>query len=235
MSADHNATIATETPPGARGCSLQRVVRRQFGDCTMILADCLDVLPEIVCDAIVCDPPYGVTDHEWDCLVKQEWLDACLKATDGPVAMANATRPDVLRHMLSLQPSADRVIAWRQPRVTAKGGLFWSWQPILVWRAKKFEGWDTVEYPTDGGNYLHPTQKPVELMAWLMRVMKVGEIICDPWMGSGTTAIACIRTGRKFVGIEKDAKHFETACERVANELAQGVLLPPNNQAERQP
>jgi hypothetical protein len=48
-------------------------------------------------------------------------------------------------------------------------------------------------------------------------------------MGGGTTAIACIRTGRKFVGIEKDAKHFETACERVANELAQGVLLPPND------
>jgi DNA modification methylase len=66
-------------------------------------------------------------------------------------------------------------------------------------------------------------------MAWLIvNLTEPGQTVCDPFAGSGSTAIACIRTGRNFVGIEKDVKHFETACERVANELAQGVLLPPN-------
>jgi len=192
---------------------------------TLYHGDCLDVLPTLEgVDAIICDPPYGVTKFEWDCVVKQEWLDACLAATVGPVAMVNATRPDILRHMLALTPSCERVIAWRQPKVTAKGGLFWSWQPVFVWRAKDFEGWDTVEYPTDGGNYVHPTQKPVQLMAWLMKVTQSGKTVCDPFMGSGTTGLACLRTGRNFIGIERDAAHYATACDRIAHEL-EGALL----------
>jgi site-specific DNA-methyltransferase (adenine-specific) len=76
----------------------------------------------------------------------------------------------------------------------------------------------------------HPTEKPVNLMTYLVETYtNPGDTVLDCYAGSGTTAIACIRTGRKFVGIEKDVKHFETACERVANELAQGVLLPPNH------
>jgi DNA modification methylase len=51
------------------------------------------------------------------------------------------------------------------------------------------------------------------------------ETILDPFMGSGTTGIACIRTGRRFVGIEKDPTHYATAVERIKNELAQGDLF----------
>ena len=46
-----------------------------------------------------------------------------------------------------------------------------------------------------------------------------GATVLDPYMGSGTTGIACLRTGRNFIGIEKDPKHFETACERMAREI----------------
>jgi DNA modification methylase len=95
---------------------------------------------------------------------------------------------------------------------------------VFVWRAKDFEGWDTVEYPTDGGNYVHPTQKPVQLMAWLMKVTQSGKTVCDPFMGSGTTGLACLRTGRNFIGIERDAAHYKTACDRIAHEL-DGALL----------
>jgi DNA modification methylase len=56
-----------------------------------------------------------------------------------------------------------------------------------------------------------------------------GATVLDPYMGSASTAIACIRTGRKFIGIEKDPKHFATAVERISRELEQGVLLPPNS------
>ena len=74
------------------------------------------------------------------------------------------------------------------------------------------------------GNH-HPTQKPVDLMAYLVATYsQPGETVLDPFMGSGTTGLACVRTGRKFIGIERDPVHFETAVRRISAELAQGVL-----------
>jgi site-specific DNA-methyltransferase (adenine-specific) len=62
----------------------------------------------------------------------------------------------------------------------------------------------------------HETQKPLELMGQLVEVVSpVGGIILDPFMGSGSTGVASIRSGRKFVGIEHDPDHFETACRRI--------------------
>lgn len=62
----------------------------------------------------------------------------------------------------------------------------------------------------------HPTQKPVNLMAWCLEVSNVaiGATVLDPFMGSGSTGIACLRTGRNFIGIERDAAHYKTACDR---------------------
>jgi len=75
--------------------------------------------------------------------------------------------------------------------------------------------------------HLHPTQKPVELMAWCMEVAKLPEncTVLDPYMGSGTTGIACLRTNRNFIGVEIDPEHFATAVARLEREANQGVLL----------
>lgn len=68
----------------------------------------------------------------------------------------------------------------------------------------------------DGRNVGHPTQKPISLMIWCIAEFARGnEPIIDPYMGSGTTGVACVRLGRSFIGIEKDATHFETACRRI--------------------
>ena len=79
----------------------------------------------------------------------------------------------------------------------------------------------------------HPNQKPIALMAWSMDQAKIatGATVLDPYMGSGTTGIACIRTGRKFIGIEKDASYFEIARARLENELRQGLLPLKHNMA----
>ena len=86
--------------------------------------------------------------------------------------------------------------------------------------------WDGFKRQSEIGEHHHPTQKPVALMAWCLDIAKVpeGATVLDPYMGSGTTGIACIRTGRKFIGIEKDPKHFQTAVERIDRELQQGRL-----------
>ncbi|KRE07436.1 hypothetical protein ASE63_22315 [Bosea sp. Root381] len=66
----------------------------------------------------------------------------------------------------------------------------------------------------------HPTEKPVPLMVEIVGdFTQPGEAICDPFMGSGTTGVACVRLGRSFVGIEQDPKWFDLSCRRIADEL----------------
>jgi site-specific DNA-methyltransferase (adenine-specific) len=74
------------------------------------------------------------------------------------------------------------------------------------------------------GKSVHPCQGPVALYARLMQPMPEGCMICDPYMGTGTTGVACIKSGRRFIGIERDAGHFALARERLTRELAQGLL-----------
>ena len=63
---------------------------------------------------------------------------------------------------------------------------------------------------------VHPTQKPVGVIAFCLQMLPRDAVsILDPFMGSGTTGVACIRSGRKFIGIEKDAKYFEIAKNRI--------------------
>lgn len=69
-----------------------------------------------------------------------------------------------------------------------------------------------------GAPTAHPAQKPIALMAWCIKRTK-GRRILDPYMGSGTTGVAAIQLGRKFTGIEKDPKYFDTACRRIEREL----------------
>lgn len=66
----------------------------------------------------------------------------------------------------------------------------------------------------------HPTEKPVPLMVEIVAdFIQPGEIVCDPFMGSGTTGVACVRLGRGFVGIERDPKWFDLSCRRISDEL----------------
>lgn len=74
---------------------------------------------------------------------------------------------------------------------------------------------------TPGGG-VHPTQKPLPLMTELVHLFSFPtDLVCDPFMGSGTTGVACVKLGRSFVGIEANEKHFETACERIRKAYAQ--------------
>ena len=76
---------------------------------------------------------------------------------------------------------------------------------------------DIIEFKKDSG--LHPTQKPVALLEYLIKTYtNEEETVLDNCMGSGSTGVACIKTNRKFIGIEKDEKYFEIAKERIENE-----------------
>jgi site-specific DNA-methyltransferase (adenine-specific) len=76
----------------------------------------------------------------------------------------------------------------------------------------------------------HPNEKPVALVEHFLRLTtEKGETVLDPFTGSGTTGVACIRTGRRFIGIEIEPKYFDIACKRIEDEYKRMTLFeePP--------
>jgi site-specific DNA-methyltransferase (adenine-specific)/modification methylase len=74
---------------------------------------------------------------------------------------------------------------------------------------------------------LHPTQKPVALLRWCLETAKIprGATVLDPFMGSGTTGVACVRTGRRFIGIEIEREYYDIAERRIREAQMQPPLL----------
>ena len=71
----------------------------------------------------------------------------------------------------------------------------------------------------------HVTQKPLNVMEWCLSFAPKAQTILDPFMGSGTTGVAAIQLGRKFIGVEMDRKYFDIAVERIANAQRQSTLF----------
>ena len=77
----------------------------------------------------------------------------------------------------------------------------------------------------------HPVPKPVGWMRWLVALTsRPGETVLDPYMGSGTTGVAAVEQGRKFIGIEREREYFDIACERISRAQAQGQMFAPEEQ-----
>ena len=83
--------------------------------------------------------------------------------------------------------------------------------------------WSGILRSSEKGEFYHPTQKPIALMQWCFEIVKlrVGATVLDPFMGSGTTGVACVKTGRKFIGIEIDQGYFDIAVQRIKEEQMQ--------------
>jgi len=198
----------------------------------LYLGDCLDVLPTLSgVDAVVTDPPYGIGEHGGACRTRgrpgyakhenrgwdmetpsKEVFDAMLGLSDIAAIWGGNYFSDKL-------PPRMGWLYWRK----LMGGDFSDGE--LAWTSMDMALREYTKCPK-GMDKSHPCEKPVSLMVWTMERCKIPEpsTVLDPFMGSGTTGIACIRTGRRFIGIEKDPVHFETARSRIERELAQGRL-----------
>lgn len=202
---------------------------------TLWLGDCRDVLPVLgKVDAIVTDPPYGIgislnpirQAHEptdWD----------GLRADDTTIGNLIAiSREQIIwgGNYFYLPPSRGYLV-WdkKQPRDFSLAMCEMAWCSRDM-NAKMFSFCVT--------NYakLHPTQKPVQLMEWCLEFIPDCRLVCDPFMGAGTTGVACVNMGRLFVGIEREPKYFDIACRRISDTLARPRLpfeepaLPPSQQ-----
>jgi DNA modification methylase len=228
-------------------------------DVQLYLGDCLDfmrTLPAGSVDAVVTDPPYGVdlgnhagaSETRAGLLSKQGgYLDTAENFDDVVVpAITNALAIAKRGAIFCVPPSM-----WRLPAPDVIGGIFvsgavgrnkWGWSnmihcllygtaPDLQLGAKPTAIYSNAAAEKTG----HPTTKPLVWLRWLIELStRPGDTVFDPFMGSGTTGVACVRTGRRFIGCEIDAGYFEIAQRRIA--LAQlSPMLPGINGSEPKP
>lgn len=217
-----------------------------IGNATLYLGDCLEILPTLdKVDAVITDVPYGVSqDHgglrqinygEWD---KKEIAFAALKIIpefETLVAWCGDGQLSYIRDMY--MDHTCRTLTWIKNNPTVMNGqhFFLSSTEYAVYAKKKgvnaWFGGNCEKSYWKGGTEIgkwreHPTQKPLGLMEWIVTlVCKPKGISLDPFMGSGTTGVACMNLNRKFIGIEIEPKYFDIACERIEQAQKQGRLF----------
>jgi hypothetical protein len=204
--------------------------RREIGDCVLYRGDNLEVLPTLSgIDAVLTDPPFGTGwsrgglgvgefegQHEqpawdrWD----SRWA-TLVTAKRWAVFMPHHRIPD----FAAIFPKFGmRYWVKTNPRPGLRGCDAPSVEPIFIVPhvANSTTGQHLECY--NGDTKYHPCQKPLDVILWLLAgISGEGQVVLDPFMGSGTTAVACIRAGRQFIGIEQDVAHFNTACQRIAD------------------
>jgi len=212
--------------------------KEQIGECTLYLGDCMDVMPTLGrVDAVVTDPPYGIGEAAG----KNKSRGKLAKATDygdkswddkPPPKEAFKTVQDISTSQIIFGgnyyplPPTDCWLVW--DKVNGKNDfadceLAWT---NLKKAVRKIEWmWNGMLRRGDDVRK-HPTQKPVGVMKWcLEQLPEKAETVLDPFMGSGTTGVACAEMDKQFIGIELDEEYFDIACKRIDDAYKQGRLF----------
>ena len=213
----------------------------KIGNATLYLGDCMDILPTLEkVDAVITDPPYGISragqqetftksakhkrkhfdDLGWDeSRPSKELFTALLTLGDKALFWGGNYFADLL-------PPTMGWLYWDK----GQKGLSMS-DGELAWTSEEKALRSIVVNRAALIGSEHPTQKPIQVMAWSIEQISPCKTILDPFMGSGTTGVAAIQLGRSFTGIERERKYFDIACERIARAQAQGQMFAPESAA----
>lgn len=215
-----------------------------IGDATLYLGDCREILPTLPrVDAVVTDPPYGIdygragsfsASHGWG-----PWREACEWDKTRPERGIFDAFREISTHQIIWGGNyfTDYLPPSMQWFVWDKGQRDFSLADFeMAWSSQQ-KAARVVQYPRakarlDGKE--HPTQKPIEVMMFCIDAVPDAHTILDPFMGSGTTGVACIKLGRKFIGIEIEPKYFDIACRRIEEAWKQPRLFEEPRQAAKQ-
>jgi DNA modification methylase len=188
---------------------------------------------------VVTDPPYGIGKDKGAAVGGLDGSGRYVRRPKQYEGDWDKSRPDdeTLRLLAAIAKSA---VIWGGnyfSDVLPRGGrwLFWdkknnmptfsdgeiAWTNIPGASVKKF----TFYNQCVDDERAHPTQKPAELMKWCLGFIPAATTILDPFMGSGTTGVAAVQMGRRFIGIERDPGYFEIACRRIEEAQRQSDLF----------
>lgn len=217
-----------------------------IGSATLYLGDCREILPTLgKVDAVVTDPPYGkaLRNNNSNGADKRTKRDYAIRG-DADMSLGI----EVLQHLANIpivaafaSPAKPWPGRWNSYLVWDKGGAVGGGGHVRrCWK----QTWELIQVRADldlqGGRDVavlqhkvapwqspdHPAQEPVGLLAYIIeKVSTPGQRVLDPFMGSGSAGVACMRLGREFVGIELDEVHFNTACRRLEEIERQGTLF----------
>ena len=201
-----------------------------IGDCILHNADCMEVLETLgKVDAVVTDPPYGIFKKtggdgrmfgkdtiysvddraaSWDSQPPAEFLQLLASYAEYAIwggnyladALGASRGVFIWDKMTGANSYADAELAWTNCTGTS--------------RILHHQWCGAFKDSERGERAVHPTQKPVAVMEWVLGFVK-SQTILDPFMGSGTTGVACVKLGRKFIGVEIEPKYFDIACRRI--------------------
>jgi len=218
-------------------------VKQQIGNATLYLGDCANILPTLGhFDAVVTDPPYGIKIDS--SMAKSSGMQSGgMKARKGIYEATNWDDNPITKEAIDLLRN---ISDWQ----IIFGGNYFELPPTKCWLLwdKEINGnfadaemaWTNLNKPVKLKRYMwngmlrankeprgnHPTQKPVGIMEWVISHLPAEtQTIIDPYMGSGTTGVACAKMGKTFVGIEREQKYFDIACKRIEQAYAQGDMF----------
>jgi DNA modification methylase len=213
-------------------------MKEVIGDATLYLGDCIDLLSEIgPFDALVTDPPYGIGE-----------------SGAKSASRSNLAPADKYTHLSWDDSTADKEIELARTLTKYQiifGGNYYHLPPTKCWLVwNKLNGandfadcelaWTNLNKAVRKIDYMwhgmirmekdiertHPTQKPVGVMNFCLdQLPDDAELIVDPFMGSGTTGVACMERQKTFIGIEREEEYFQVACERIYNATKQELLF----------
>jgi site-specific DNA-methyltransferase (adenine-specific)/modification methylase len=218
--------------------------KRIIGNATLYLGDCMEVLPTLErVDAVITDPPYGILNLNGDVasgVVRKSPRQQGSGTLKNRVLNTSAVEWDIA-------PSQDlfNLVRGMSKNQVIWGGNYFNLPPargVLVWdKEQPWENFSQVEIAWTNINRpagifresatrgtpgkQHPTQKPLSLMKWCVAMLKEADTILDPFMGSGTTGVAAVQMGRKFIGIEREPSYFEIACKRIEQAQQQADMF----------
>ena len=213
----------------------------EIGDATLYLGDCMDILPTLdKVDAVITDPPYGINENSKKAASRgklaapRDYEEFDWDKAPPDEALINAIRDKAKWSALfggnyfNLPPTscwlvwdklngdndfADCELAWTNwPKAVRR--IQWRWNGMIR---------------QGNEDRFHPTQKPLTVMKWVIDLCPKSDTILDPFMGSGTTGVAAVQMGRKFIGIEREPKYFDIACQRIEQAYAQQSLFDRSN------
>lgn len=227
---------------------MKPITPRIIGNCTLYLGDCRDILSTLgMVDAVVTDPPYGLGKKSGTIGAKRG-KNLYVNSDDDPSVITEVVVPVInqclkISTRMAITPGPRAMMKYPEPtdigiyyQPASCGMSKWgraTWQPILFYGDDPRLGKtiDMLHYVNTEppSNFAHPCAKPQRAWQWLVRKASLdNELILDPFMGSGTTGVACVKLGRKFIGIELEPKYFDIACKRIEDAYKQpDIFLEP--------
>lgn len=218
-----------------------------IGDCTLYLGDSIEILNYVSAECLVTDPPYGVGLGEVvNGQAREKNQQPYTMFSDTVENIKNSVLPIIVKSLdicqrgiitpgnrnAFLYPEPDDFGVWYNPAGTGRGKwgyilahaiLYYGKDPRAGKCATASSAWALNDSVSEIKNKEHPCPKPVKFTKWMVdKASMEGETVLDPFMGSGTTGVACVELGRKFIGIEIEEKYFDLSCRRI-------------EQAQRQP